>query len=105
VCGPHFPTFRAIAAGTREYMRLKEAMVCLEPGDTCPGESDLMRALIPGPVALELVPDAAKAADAVSAELTSTSILEAIRVRELTRTSVLQEILQSRASSHWGINE
>ena len=64
-----------------------------------------MRALIPDPVGLELVPDAAEAADAVSADLNSISILETIRVRELTRTSVLEEILQSRPSSHWGINE
>jgi hypothetical protein len=64
-----------------------------------------MRALIPDPVGLELVPDAAEAADAVSADLNSASILETIRVRELMRTSVLEDILQSRASSHWGINE
>jgi hypothetical protein len=64
-----------------------------------------MRALIPDPVGLELVPDAAEAADAVSADLNSTSILETIRVRELTLTLVMKEILQSRPSSHWGINE
>ena len=86
-------------------MRLKEAVVCLEPVDTYPGEPDLMRALIPDPVGLELVPDAAEPADAVSVDLNSTAILEAIRVRELTQMSVLQDNLQSRASSHWGINE
>ena len=64
-----------------------------------------MRALIPDPVGLELVPDAAEAVDAVSADLNSTAILEAIRVRELTRTSVREDIFHSRASSHWGINE
>jgi hypothetical protein len=86
-------------------MRLKEAVVCLEPVDTCPGELDLMLALIPDPVGLELVPDAAEAVGAVSADLNSTAILEAIHVRELAQTSVLEDILQSRASSHWGINE
>ena len=64
-----------------------------------------MRALIPDSVGLELVTDAAEPADAVGADLNSTSILEAIRVRELTQISVLQDNLQSRASSHWGINE
>ena len=64
-----------------------------------------MRALIPDPVGLELVPDAAEAADAIRADLNSISILEAIRVRELTLTPVMKEILQSSPSSHWGINE
>jgi hypothetical protein len=86
-------------------MRLKQAVVYSERVDTCLCEPDSMRAFIPDPVGLELVPDAAEAADAVSADLNSTSILETIRVRELTRTSVLEDILRFRASSHWGINE
>ena len=64
-----------------------------------------MRALTPDPVGLELVPDAAEAAMAVSADLNSTSILESIRVGELTLTPVMKEILHSRPSSHWGIKE
>jgi hypothetical protein len=64
-----------------------------------------MRALTTDPVGLKIVPDAVEAADAVSADLNSTSILETIRVRELTRMSVLEDILRFRASSHWGINE
>ena len=39
------------------------------------------------------------------AELDSTSILEVIRVRASTLTPIMQEMLHSRPSSHWGINE
>ena len=51
------------------------------------------------------MPDAVKASLAVLAELESVSILEAIRVRESTLTVFMEKILQSRPSSHWGINE
>ena len=86
-------------------MRLIESVVYVEPVDTCPGEPDLMRALIPDPSELELTPDATKASQAVGADLNSASVAETIRVRELTQTLVMKEILQFRPSSHWGINE
>ena len=86
-------------------MRLKQAVVYSERVDTCLCEPNSMRAFIPEPAELELVPDATEAAGAVSADLNSTSILEMIRVRELTLTLVMKEILQSQPSSHWRINE
>jgi hypothetical protein len=61
--------------------------------------------LIHDPTEVEPVPDAVKGSVAVLAELNSASILEAIRVRESTLTVVMERILQSRPSSHWGINE
>jgi hypothetical protein len=64
-----------------------------------------MKALIPDPTEVEPVPCAVKASLAVLAELESVSILEAIRVRESTLTVLMERILQSRPSSHWGINE
>ena len=64
-----------------------------------------MRALIPDSAEAEPTPEAAEASEAVSADLNSASILETIRVRELTLTPVMKEILQSQPSSHWGINE
>ena len=86
-------------------MRLKQAVVYLEPVDTCPRDSGLMSPFIPDRAELELTPDATEASEAVSADLNSTSVFETIRVRELTLTLVMKEILQSRPSSHWGINE
>ena len=86
-------------------MRLKQAVVYTELGDTCPCGPNFMRALILDPSELELTPDATEASEAASADLNSTSVFETIRVRELTLTHVLKEILQSRPSSHWGINE
>ena len=86
-------------------MRLKGAVVYVEPVDTYSCELDLMRALNPNPSELELTPDATEASDAVSADLNATSVVETIRVRELTLTLVMKEILQSQPSSHWGINE
>ena len=86
-------------------MRLKQAVVYAIPVDTCPCECDTMRALIPDPPELELTPDATEPSQAVSAELNPTSILETIRVREITLTPLMKEILQFRPSSHWGINE
>jgi hypothetical protein len=65
-----------------------------------------MNALIADPPELELMPDAAKASEeAVVAEQNSASVLESIRVRESTLTSVMERILEFRPSSHWGINE
>jgi hypothetical protein len=64
-----------------------------------------MKALIHDPTEVEPVPGAVKAAATVVAELNSASILEAIRVRESTLTVFMEKILQSRPSSHWGINE
>ena len=64
-----------------------------------------MKALIHDPTEVEPVPGAVKASLAVLAELESASILEAIRVRESTLTVFMEKILQSRPSSHWGINE
>jgi hypothetical protein len=86
-------------------MRLKEAVVYVEPGDNRLPEPDLMRTLIPDPAELELTPDATESPEAVSANLNSASVFETIRVRELTLTPIMKEILQSRPSSHWGINE
>ncbi len=54
---------------------------------------------------LEFMPDAAKASEAVVAELDLASILEGIQVRASTLTPVLEKILQFRPSSHWGIDE
>ena len=86
-------------------MRLKQAVVYVEPGDTRLREPDLMRTLIPDPPELELTPDATESPEAVSANLNSTAVFEAIRIRELTQTLGMKEILQSWPSSHWGINE
>jgi hypothetical protein len=61
--------------------------------------------LIHDPTEAGPVPGAVKASLAVLAELESVSILEAIRVRESTLTVFMEKILQSRPSSHWGINE
>jgi hypothetical protein len=98
-------TFYAIAAGTWEYMRFKQAVVYIEPVDTCPCDSDLMRASIPDRAEPELTPDAAEASEAVSADLNSASIFEAIRGRELALTPDRKETLQPQPSAHWGINE
>ena len=68
-------------------------------------EPNLMRAFIPEPAELELIPDAMEASEAAIADLNLASILETIRVRELTITPLMKEILQSSPSSHWGINE
>jgi hypothetical protein len=86
-------------------MRLKQAVVYEELVDTCPGEPAPMRTLIPDPSELELTPDAMEASAVASADLNSPSAFETIRVRELTLTLFMEEILQSRPSSHWGINE
>jgi hypothetical protein len=64
-----------------------------------------MSAFIPDRAELELTPDATEASEAVSADLDSALIFEAIRVRELALTPVMKEILQPQPSSHWGINE
>jgi hypothetical protein len=82
-------------------MRLKQAVVYLEPVDTCPCDSDLMSAFIPDRAELELTPDATEASEALSADL----IFETIRVRELALTPGMKEILQPQPSAHWGINE
>jgi hypothetical protein len=86
-------------------MRLKEAVVYVEPVHTCPCGPDFMRALIPDPSELELTPDSTEASEAASANLNSASVSETIRVRELTQTPVMEENFQSQPSSHWGINE
>jgi hypothetical protein len=64
-----------------------------------------MNALIPDTVELEPVPDAAKASEAVVAELNSASTLKTIPGRESTLTPVMERILRFRPTSHWGINE
>ena len=96
-------TFHAIVAGTWEYMQLKQALVYIEPVDTCPCESDLMKAFIPDRTELELAPDSTEASEA--ADPNSASIFESIRVRELALTPVMKESLQPQPSAHWGINE
>jgi hypothetical protein len=64
-----------------------------------------MDTVIPNEAELELMLGAAKASEAVVAGLELASILEAIHVRASTLTPVMEKILQSRPSSHWGINE
>jgi hypothetical protein len=64
-----------------------------------------MNAVTPDPAELQLTPDLVNTVDALAAELDSAAILEAIQARESTLTPVLVKILQSRPSSHWGINE
>ena len=68
-------------------------------------QNDLMDTLTPHPAEVELASDAAKASEAVVASLELASILEAIQARASTLTPVMEKILQSRPSSHWGINE
>ena len=86
-------------------MRLKQAVVYLEPVDTCPCDSDLMSAFIPDRAELELTPDATEAAEAAAPDLNSASIFETIRGHELALTPVMKETLQPQPSAHWGINE
>ena len=86
-------------------MRIKQAVVYSERVDTCLCEPNSMRAFIPEPAELELIPDATEASEAVSADLNSASIFETIRVRELALTPVMKEDLQPQPSAHWGINE
>jgi hypothetical protein len=64
-----------------------------------------MNAFIAEPAELELVPDAAKASEAVMAEPSSASALESLPARESTLTPVMERFLGFRPSSHWGINE
>jgi hypothetical protein len=64
-----------------------------------------MNALISAPVELELIPEALKLSETVVAEQDSAVILEAIELRASSLTPVMEEILHSRPSSHWGINE
>ena len=86
-------------------MRLKQAVVYLEPVDTCPRDSGLMSHFIPDRAELELAPDATEASEALSADLNSASIFETIRVLELALTPGMKGILQPQPSAHWGINE
>ena len=58
--------FCAIAAKTWEYIRLKQAVVYSERVDTCLCEPNLMRAFIPEPAELELIPDATEASEAAA---------------------------------------
>ena len=64
-----------------------------------------MNPLISDPAGLELRPEVVNAAAALVAEMDSAAILEAIQARESSLTPVMQKILESRPSSHWGINE
>ena len=64
-----------------------------------------MNDLIVDRTELGFVPDAVEVLGAVGADLNSTLILETIRVREVTQTPLLEVTIQSRPSSHWGINE
>jgi hypothetical protein len=54
---------------------------------------------------LRLTTNPATPVEAVVALLESAPNLEAIQVRAATLTPVMEKILQSRPSSHWGINE
>jgi hypothetical protein len=54
---------------------------------------------------VELMPDGVGASESMVAELNSASILETIKVRESTLTTVMENIHQFRGSSRWGINE
>jgi hypothetical protein len=64
-----------------------------------------MNAPIPERAELELMPDAAKAPDAVTAEVNPASIMEAMQVRESTLAPVMERLVEFWPSSHWGINE
>jgi hypothetical protein len=64
-----------------------------------------MNALIDDPAEPGVMPDALKGSEAVAAELDSASMVEAIRVRESTLTPLMENILQFRPASHWGLNE
>lgn len=64
-----------------------------------------MDALIPDPAQLALMPEGVKALEAAGAEPDLTSSLAAMEVRATTLTRVMEEILQFRPSSRWGINE
>jgi hypothetical protein len=64
-----------------------------------------MDTLIPHSSELGLVPDALKVSETMVTEPDSASFLEAIQVRASILTPVIEEILDSRPSSHWGINE
>ena len=64
-----------------------------------------MNPLVLVPAKLELILDAAKASSALVVELNSASVPETTQVRQSTFTLVIERSLQSRPSSHWGINE
>ena len=64
-----------------------------------------MNLSIPDPAELEFTPDVVNAVEVLVAEMDSTAILAAIQAREFNLTPVLENILQFRPSSHWGINE
>ena len=64
-----------------------------------------MNPLIGDTAGLELTPGVVNAVEALVAEMDSAAILKAIQARESTLTPVIEEILYSRPSSHWGINE
>jgi hypothetical protein len=57
------------------------------------------------PTELGFLPHAVEVLGAVGTDLDSASIFETIRVREVTLTPIMREILEPRPSSHWGINE
>lgn len=60
---------------------------------------------IPDLVELKLLPDTAKAVEALVAEMDSVTILGVIQARVSTLTPVMEKILQLRPPSHFGINE
>jgi hypothetical protein len=64
-----------------------------------------MNAQIPDPAGLELTPDVMNAVAALVAEMDSTAIVEAIQIRALTLTPVMEKMLSFRPPSHFGINE
>jgi len=64
-----------------------------------------MNVVILDPTEPGLTPLETRTPEAVDAEQDSASFQKAVQTRESTITSLIQEILQVRPSSHWGINE
>ena len=68
-------------------------------------QNALMDALTRHSAELQPMSDETKASEAVVPELELAALLEAIQARASTLTPVMEKILQTRPSSHWGINE
>ena len=64
-----------------------------------------MNALLPNLTEPGFMPDMVQAAVALEAEKDAAATWEAIQIRESTMTLAMEEILQLRPPSHWGINE
>ena len=65
----------------------------------------VMKTLIAAPAEIEIMPRVPETLQEIVAVPDPGSIFEAIQTREKTVTLVMENILQFRPSSHWGINE